>query len=94
MKKGGLLLKGAYCLLADDFDRVTFYMYTSSYNICAVFNNAFNIQYIYKKRICIYKNCLCGSVAKTSDTSAVGHGFEPRRTIKICLKILFRSDLI
>ena len=26
----------------------------------------------------IYINCLCGSVAKASDTQAVGHGFEPR----------------
>ena len=31
--------------------------------------------YIY---IYIYINCLCGSVAKTSDTQAVGHGYEPR----------------
>ena len=23
-------------------------------------------------------NCLCGSVAKASDTQTVGHGFEPR----------------
>ena len=23
-------------------------------------------------------NCLCGLVAKASDTQAVGHGFEPR----------------
>ena len=23
-------------------------------------------------------NCLCGSVAKASDTQAVGHGFDPR----------------
>ena len=23
-------------------------------------------------------NCLCGSVAKASETQAVGHGFEPR----------------
>ena len=23
-------------------------------------------------------DCLCGSVAKASDTQAVGHGFEPR----------------
>ena len=23
-------------------------------------------------------NCMCGSVAKASDTQAVGHGFEPR----------------
>ena len=23
-------------------------------------------------------NCLCGSVAKASDTQAVGHGFHPR----------------
>ena len=30
--------------------------------------------YIY---IYIY-NCLCGSVAKASDTQAVGHGFDPR----------------
>ena len=28
--------------------------------------------YVYKK------NCLCGSVAKASDTQAVGHEFEPR----------------
>ena len=26
----------------------------------------------------ICKNCLCGSVAKASDTQAVGHGFDPR----------------
>ena len=34
--------------------------------------------YIY---ICIYiyiLNCLCGSVAKSSGTQAVGNGFEPR----------------
>ena len=24
------------------------------------------------------KNCLCGSVAKASDTQVVGHEFEPR----------------
>ena len=30
-------------------------------------------RYIY-----IYINCLCGSVAKASDTQAVGHGFDPR----------------
>ena len=30
--------------------------------------------YIY---IYIYVNCLCGSVAKASDTQAVGHAFEP-----------------
>ena len=23
-------------------------------------------------------DCLCGSVAKASDTQAVGHGFDPR----------------
>ena len=48
-------------------------------------------------------NYLCGSVAKASDTQAVGHGSEPRppddvRTINYCykmgLKILFRSYLI
>ena len=33
-----------------------------------------NIVYIY---INIY-NCMCGSVAKASDTQAVGHEFEPR----------------
>ena len=26
----------------------------------------------------MYTYCLCGSVAKASDTQAVGHGFEPR----------------
>ena len=26
----------------------------------------------------MYINCMCGSVAKASDTQAVGHGFEPR----------------
>ena len=26
----------------------------------------------------IMQNCLCGSVAKASDTQAVGHGFDPR----------------
>ena len=31
--------------------------------------------YIY---IYIYINCLCGSVAKASDTETVGHGFDPR----------------
>ena len=31
------------------------------------------ILYIY-----IYINCLCGSVAKASDTQAVGRGFDPR----------------
>ena len=31
--------------------------------------------YIY---IYIYVNCLCGTVAKASDTQAVGHGFDPR----------------
>ena len=44
-------------------------------------------KYVYKYRGCnmniyiyiyiyIY-NCLCGSVAKASDTQAVGHGFDP-----------------
>ena len=35
--------------------------------------NTVIIIYIY-----IYPNCLCGSVAKASDTQAVGHGFDPR----------------
>ena len=33
--------------------------------------------YIYIIYIYIY-NCLCGSVAKASDTQAVGHGFDLR----------------
>ena len=39
--------------------------------------------------ICLYmciKNCPCGSVAKASDTQAVGRGSSPFRNIKICLK--------
>ena len=39
-----------------------------------------NIKYLnvyYNIYIYIF-NCLCGSVAKASDTQAVGHGFEPR----------------
>ena len=43
-------------------------------------------------------NCLRGSVAKASDTQAVGPGFDPRPDhyliYKMGLKILFRSDLI
>ena len=36
-------------------------------------------RYLNIKTIYIYiYNCLCGSVAKASDTQAVGHGFEPR----------------
>ena len=27
---------------------------------------------------CMFKNCLCGSVAKVSDTQEVGHGFDHR----------------
>ena len=33
--------------------------------------------YIFASQNLCY-NCLCGSVAKASDTQAVGHGFEPR----------------
>ena len=36
-------------------------------------------QYIsHKKTTCVAQNCLCGSVAKASDTQAVGHGFDHR----------------
>ena len=38
-----------------------------------ILNRYININYIY-----LYINCLCGSVAKASDTQAVGRGFEPR----------------
>ena len=31
-------------------------------------------------------------LAKASDIYAVGHGFEPRPTNKIGIKIIFRSD--
>ena len=47
-----------------------------------------NLVYIHNKEYIIYIiyiyiyiyifNCLCGSVAKASDTQAVGHGFDPR----------------
>ena len=46
--------------------------------------NSFNVIYLFLRIFIyilysiIYKNCLCGSVAKASDTQAVGHGFEPR----------------
>ena len=33
-------------------------------------------------------------LAKESDTQAIRHGFKPDRTIKICLKIKFITDLI
>ena len=46
------------------------------YNILSTQNNLSIQIYIY---IYMYKtNCMCGSVAKASDTQAVGHGFEPR----------------
>ena len=31
-----------------------------------------------RTRVEFVSYCLCGSVAKASDTQAVGHGFEPR----------------
>ena len=34
--------------------------------------------YLYINLYYLYINCLCGSVAKASDTQAVGHGFDPR----------------
>ena len=33
---------------------------------------------IYKHIYIYIKNCVCGSVAKASDTQAVGNGFDPR----------------
>ena len=33
--------------------------------------------YIYIYLYIYIYNCLCGSVAKASDTQAVGHGFDP-----------------
>ena len=49
-------------------------------------------------RVVIYiyiYNRMCGPVANAKYIQAVGHGFKPRiRTIKIGLKIIFRSDLI
>ena len=37
-----------------------------------------HILYIYIYIYIYIYNCLCGSVAKASDTQAVGHGFDPR----------------
>ena len=34
--------------------------------------------YIYIYILNLILHCLCGSVAKASDTQAIGHGFEPR----------------
>ena len=49
-------------------------------NIASVFASLVYLNIVYHKEMCIYiyKNCLCGSVAKASDTQAVGHGLDPR----------------
>ena len=52
------------------------YIYIYIYNIIGLFIFNYSIEYIFN--IYILKNCLCGSVAKASDTQAVGHGFDPR----------------
>ena len=43
---------------------------------CLKYVYTYDIYYYYYKSCII--NCLCGSLAKASDTHAVGHGFEPR----------------
>ena len=59
-------------------------LYTILYlYICVILYNLYTILYmlytiLYLYIYIKYHNCLCGSVAKASDTQAVGHGFDPR----------------